>query len=96
MLCRSVAGTVGCFSSVAFCRLLWVVCCGPLAVFVAGSVTLCRLLWLVAVVGCCLALWVGDCGSVAAAVVTFVESVVGRPLSELVVVDWSFCFGRSL
>ena len=42
----------------------------------------------IAVVGCC----VLRCGSVIVGL-PFVESVVGRPLSELVVVDWSFCFG---
>ena len=51
--CGSVAVLVGCCWLVPFCRLLWVVCCGPVAISVEGrllcvgyfaSVALCRLL----------------------------------------------------
>lgn len=75
-LCGSVAVLVGCCWLAPFCRLLWVVCCGPVAISVEGrllcvgyfaSVALCRLLcvgrFVLAVVG--RSPWGGRCGAVA-------------------------------
>ncbi len=74
---------VGCFGSSAVGRLLYSLRGRLPCVDCCGW-----LLWLVAVL---------RCGSVIVGqsprrLLPFVERVVGRPLSELVVVDWSFCF----